>query len=550
MKSSLAPIQEVVDKIAEAMRENKELRPEMYGQFFETPELALEVLPFFDTLSESEVQNEEASTYSSCIFLMDICASQLQARVEINNKTAVTTLARWMSQMAALIRNKKHSLSFWLPLLNVFYNMHIELSDDLKEAYLDLAHEPDLDAAVPSIENVNHIDRIRALITELSDLSVFGIAEHFFSQSYAMPDDFFVDLIADLCQIEQGHEIAILTLLHPKAEIRTLSIASLDSLMDSIVLNSESLSRLQAIRHWYPDSYHTTFDRWIKTQRKKGVVFALESAHPKLHIQATEVDGAGAQGIFIQMQQPRRHQLGSLLLKAQLGIKDAWVMPAVTSRAQVKNYCKQSFPDEVSFRDVDETYLKLIVEHFLAILLARSEVPPLCFLQIQELIGIRFKAQLIDINELLTTLAVEIIPFTPERLSEAFRRSSSWLRNKSFSRSWFLESPHIDKIVNHYSSFEDGVKVCRLEEASIVVFAEVLEKQRQYWLFHFLWIALWAKSCVRKNEKTWEDSFLIAYSIHEGKPLHEIPLMQAICQESIIYSVETMRDRKTYLSQE
>lgn len=54
----------------------------------------------------------------------------------------------------------------------------------------------------------------------------------------------------------------------------------------------------------------------------------------------------------------------------------------------------------------------------------------------------------------------------------------------------------------------------------------------------------------KRNEKMWRDSFLIAYTIHEGTPLKEIPVMQEICRQTVINSVETMHERRTHLSQE
>src|SRR3546814_12999885 len=62
-----------------------------------------------------------------------------------------------------------------------------------------------------SEDEVDHLNSIREMIAELSDLSVFDIAENFFAQSYAMPADFFTDLILDLYSIEEGQDIALLT---------------------------------------------------------------------------------------------------------------------------------------------------------------------------------------------------------------------------------------------------------------------------------------------------------------------------------------------------
>jgi hypothetical protein len=82
------------------------------------------------------------------------------------------------------------------------------------------------------------------------------------------------------------------------------------------------------------------------------------------------------------------------------------------------------------------------------------------------------------------------------------------------------------------------------------VFEEELELHRDQWQFHFLWIALWIKAKERRNEKIWSDSFLIAHVIHEGMSLRDIPVMQEICRQTVINSVETMQERRTHLSQE
>ena len=90
--------------------------------------------------------------------------------------------------------------------------------------------------------------------------------------------------------------------------------------------------------------------------------------------------------------------------------------------------------------------------------------------------------------------------------------------------------------------------MCRFEESMQMVFAEEFEKHRDRWLFHFIWIALWAKSKARKNEKIGQDSFLIAHAIYTGVPLHDIPIMHEICYQSVLNSIETMQERRTYLT--
>ncbi len=111
-----------------------------------------------------------------------------------------------------------------------------------------------------------------------------------------------------------------------------------------------------------------------------------------------------------------------------------------------------------------------------------------------------------------------------------------------------MESAAVDKLVNRCSSFVDGVKVCQLDEAIDAIFKEDMELHREQWLFHFLWVSLWMKARSRKNEKMWQDSFIIAHTIQSGEPLSSIPILRDICRQSVINSIETMQDRKTHLT--
>ncbi len=179
-----------------------------------------------------------------------------------------------------------------------------------------------------------------------------------------MPADFFADLLLDLYSIPEGHEIALLTLLHPKQDVRDVVVATLGHLMENITLSSTSLSRLQVIKSWYPSSYHEQFNKWIKLQRKKGVVFRSERPTPTIQIKASEVDGSGAQGIFIQVKEGRKKpRLCGLLFKQEMGIKDAWITPPLSNR-DVSRYYKDAFGDNITLRDVELSYLIMMANHF------------------------------------------------------------------------------------------------------------------------------------------------------------------------------------------
>lgn len=546
MTNNTQELQRVIADMAVLIEQNAEPDPQLYAFFFQHPEIGFELIQLINNLGEEWV-HDGPPIYSACVFALDICIAQLQASTEANNKNAAKLLSQLMNYLAEVIDTHHHSLSFWLPVLNAFYEVHVELTDELKDAYYDLASQEDNTSEVD--DHFDHLDSIKDLIHELSDLTIFDITENFFAQSYAMPPDFFADLIVDLYSIEEGKDIALLTLLHPKAEVREIAVTTIDQLMNTITLTSTSLSRLQIIKYWYSAHYHAIFDRWIKIQRKKGVVFEAEPLSAKMAIKATEVDGSGSQGVFIHGRKNKKNRLCGLLLKHELGIKDAWITPDIPA-AEVADYYSKAFEDSVTLREVDLPYLQTIAEHFLAITVEKGDIPSLHFLEMLEFLGIRFRPNKIDLDYLFEQLSVQIIPFTQEKITESLQRSRSWLKTKQFTESWYIENPTIDKIVNHNSSFVEGVKVCRLADAMDAVFSEEMELNRDKWQFHFLWIALWVKAKHRKNEKVWQDSFLIAYAIHQGYPLKDIPVMKEICYQTVINSVETMQERRTHLSKE
>lgn len=545
MSNDFEQLKEWINEMAMRLEANAEPDSMHYTSFLHDPKLITALVDLIDALPEEETESER-SYYSACVFALDICVAQLQSAAETGSKSAGKLLEQLMNYLAAIISKNAHSLSFWLPVLNAFYDVHVELSDKLRDAYLDLAGQEE---EIHPSDEINHLDAIRNMITELSDLSTFDIAENFFAQSYAMPADFFADLIIDLYNIEEGRDIALLALLHPKKEVREIVVAAHEHIINDVIISSRSLTRLQTIKNWYPPNYENQFNRWIRIQRKKGVVFHQDPITPISYIKASEVDGSGAQGIFIHIKKARVNRLCGLLFKQEVGIKDAWITPPM-SAIEVARYYDEAFDSSVTLRKVDNNYLLTSISHFLSLTIQKGQAPDLHLLEMQELLGLHFHPKSIDVDETMTDIAVQISPFTHEEMQKSFKRSKAWIDYKQFAESWYIENAHVDKLVNRCSSFVDGVKLCVVSDAIDEVIEHELELQRSKWLFHFLWVTLWLKAHSDKREKVWQDCFFIAHGIHSGLPLREIPVMQEIARQTVLNSIETMTERRTHLTKE
>lgn len=542
MSTNVEQLKQWINEISHRLVTNTDPESLHFASFLQDPKLSTELIDIIAALPEENIDNER-SYYSACIFALEICISQFQGAIESGNKMVDKLMLHVMDYLAEIIINGKHTLSFWLPILNAFYDVHVDLNDNLRNAYLHLAEQEEIEPG----EEIDHLSAIQNMINELGDLSPYDIAENFFAQSYAMPPDFFAELLVDLYSIKEGQDIGLLALLHPQTDVREIVVSVHDQILPQVTLSSESLTRLQRIRTWFPEKYHDMFNRWIKEQRKKGVLFVPDDPWKIVSIQASEIDGTGAQGIFVHIRRGRKNCLCGLLLRYGVGIKDTWITPPI-STDEIKRYHQEAFDNNVTLRKMDMDYLQLLTNHFLANTLECGHIPDLHFLELQELLGLHSRPQSIDMQEMMENFSIQISPFTQDVLEKAIKTSRNWLLNASYTESWYLENANIDKLVNRHSNFVDGVKLCNLDEAVDAVIEHELEVNRKVWLHHFLWVSLWLKTSSSSREKQWQTCFLIAYAIKEGRPIRDLPIMQEIAKQSVLNSIDTMNERRTHLA--
>ena len=138
--TTIEQLQEWMVDMAEFLDNNDDPSNLHYTYFVHEPELALHLVTLIDTLDEQHI-DDDRSYFSACIFALDVCVAQLQIASENGNKSATKVLDQLMDNLAIAISSNKHTLSFWLPILNAFYEVHVELSEALKNAYLDFLHQ-------------------------------------------------------------------------------------------------------------------------------------------------------------------------------------------------------------------------------------------------------------------------------------------------------------------------------------------------------------------------------------------------------------------------
>lgn len=536
-------LKEKLHRLADLILNNEEIGMEFYQLWIEKPHRVFVLLDLLDSLSDDALDDQK-SEYSACIVAMDICVAHIQSAAENGQKSAELSLQKLMDTICDKMLARNHSLPFWMPVLNAFYDVQIELSSALKNAYLLLAQEYD-DAHPTSNEEV--IESIQDMLEGLAHLSIFERAEHIFAQSFVMQEDLFAELLYDLLSLEEGLDIAILSLMHPSADIRTISLEIIGSHISDVMLGPAALSRLQSISYWHTPENQAMMQGWIKAQRKKGAVFAPTQSCDTLRMKACEIDGSGTQGLALMYRHQGTSFLAGILVKSGIGIKDVWVN-AIDTFGECQQQYQQLLSEDIYTRAVDNDYLRMICQHFLSESLGHAHMPALQFLQLQEQLGVHFVPEPIALHDSIEALSVELHPFTQSKMQEAIIYTRKWEKDGRFSQSWFVENSEVDALVNRCCTLEENTKACDLSEALPLLINEIFSKMRNYWCFHFFWNALWLKSTAQARERSWKDCLFLAYFLDQGGDMMQIPVMYQIAQQSVINSMETMTQRRTHLS--
>ena len=206
---------------------------------------------------------------------------------------------------------------------------------------------------------------------------------------------------------------------------------------------------------------------------------------------------------------------------------------------------------ELPIFPVSEEYVARIVSHYIALNNSNHETPEPHLLEIYEHLGAReWRAELTNLDTCLSGLLHEIRPakLPLDWIDESLARSGNWTDCEDFTDSWFETSPSIDALINRYASLEKGLHNIRFNEALKELSTTGFEYVRQKWLNLFVWMALMAKSNPnQKNTMLWQDFATLAHVLHQEQAMQNIPLMRRMIHDSLSISIDSLKERGSYL---
>ena len=321
-------------------------------------------------------------------------------------------------------------------------------------------------------------------------------------------------------------EAAALAVLNPNPAVRReAALALLQHCQD---VTPTVLRRLIVIRNWLPEDERHLIDQVIRTARLAGVECATwMPGGTNGEIQASVIDGVGAQATMIVTHAGRKHRLSGVLFKQGLGVADAWTLEPESKR-HIGRKLKEMTDSEACLMPVSRTYLDLAVGHHLRAGLERRTPPPARLLQVAETIGAsQWRPASAGWQEMLRELIAEM---PQELLSSTSVRailasSAQWAMEGGWADSWIEEDQEVADLLDSVSG-RPRRAVCD------ALLTGIIEKRRAIWAERFVLTALWMKEAISATHLPWERFAIVAQKLLEDVPLRNISLMKEIAELS------------------
>ncbi len=322
-------------------------------------------------------------------------------------------------------------------------------------------------------------------------------------------------------------EAVPLMVLDALQEVRISALKALRTATKA--LSGVSLRRLITLRNWLPAAERPVLDGVVKAARRQGIECAPLDPEQPARIQASLMDGSGAQGFMIVSKEGKSYRLSSVLIRQGIGLLDAWSTDSGFSKKEIDASLKQA-ATAGGASPISRVYLEASIRHHLAVGLDNGRVPPAGLLQVVERLGAGpWLPERLEIGETLSRLVSEIPNAlkTPKKREEIIALSADWSEASGITDSWFEQDATVADYLRRSKRRRPDTQVQSL-------LAEVFEARRTRWTERLLWTALWCREAPEPLRQFWPNFLWVADALHAGRPLQDIPLMGLIAARSLI----------------
>jgi hypothetical protein len=417
-------------------------------------------------------------------------------------------------------------------LIEAIHNAKLELHPRMREQAVAVA---EYYARFKSGKGAPDLDTLlKRLVRQARPRDPFDLLDPILAEMGVMPVEGQILLATGMMASSQPlfQELAVLMLLHPKAQVRTALAEAFRRGDPARQVSALGLRRLIGLRHWLPQGERQPVDALIGDLRPAGVVSAPLPAVQPIGVYATAFDGSGVQGAWFFAKDGRHYRIEGVLVKQGLGIREAWGERDLT-KGQMGARTRQMTADAGAAK-VGRDYLDRLVAHFVAVGLEQGTPPSPHLVAVAEWAGGDYwRPDRVRLRESIAELeAMDPAAFTAERMHQVQESARHWPSDEAFARSWFEDDARIDDLLRERVGPRQDWML-RLPVSVGVIVEGVLADRRAVWAERLLWMALWAQAREAGANVPWQAFLAVAKALTGDTPLSRIPLMQAIALRTV-----------------
>ena len=306
------------------------------------------------------------------------------------------------------------------------------------------------------------------------------------------------------------------------ANLRSAAARGLAARLKAGNLGSDVAGRLSVLRSWMPqDDARAQVDQILRGALRAGLgSMGDETAWTVQNAHASLPDGSGAQSVAIALQSGKARALAMILLKADHGVKDAYVIPCKSARDQKSLMDRMT--EETGALSVPLSYVASSVARALGDGLAQGLPPAPGLIDVAERGGLQgLRPELYDTQVLLQRLSVH--PFldtaSAQKRGRLINASGDWWEHHDLLRYWHEESDEA----------RQAIEQARSPSAKERALWRWLETRRGWWAHQIARCAAVLDAAGHPDTASFAAT---AMALLEGRDLKKIPVMEDILEQS------------------
>lgn len=297
------------------------------------------------------------------------------------------------------------------------------------------------------------------------------------------------------------------------------------------------VERLTSLRAWLPPARQAALVAAIGALRANTAAPVPAPRSDITNLLASLCDGAGAQSLFGLVKSGRRFALASVLVKAEVGVADAWVRTGLTKREADGILAEITGATEAV--TVRLAFVQARLADALATHDARRSPPPFGLLQVTEALGLGVLepagvAPMALAAKLLDGLPADQIG--PDATRAAHADAADWPERYETVRSWFEAGEAVEALLRAIPSRRQRIDAVRTRH---------LPGRRLFWAERCASMAATLKDGAGADDAPWRSFALVARTLAGGDPLSDVPLFDVIAETTAdVYAATAPRRRQ------